>query len=220
MPPFVKNVKHLEDHASLLARQLEARKIGLDRPMETLDRKYLTLAEVQKLVHGARLMRNGDRNAFMLLFMFRHALRASEVCNLRWSHIDPYTRTVWIQRAKGGKSVAHTLELDEIYEFTQLPQFNEYVFNCERKKPFSTRGLYKLVETAGKKAKLNFKVHPHMLRHAKGYHLANNNVPLLTIKEYMGHKSVKSTTIYTEIAASQYAGLGKDNLEVTTGGLD
>jgi site-specific recombinase XerD len=48
-----------------------------------------------------------------------------------------------------------------------------FVFTSKRGAPFTTAGFARMVERAGKAAKLSFKAHPHMLRHACGYALAN-----------------------------------------------
>jgi site-specific recombinase XerD len=47
------------------------------------------------------------------------------------------------------------------------------MFTSERGAPFTTAGFARMVERAGSEAKLGFKAHPHMLRHACGYALAN-----------------------------------------------
>jgi site-specific recombinase XerD len=51
------------------------------------------------------------------------------------------------------------------------------VFTSERGAPFSSAGFAKMVERAGEGAKLGFKAHPHMLRHACGYALASGVAP-------------------------------------------
>jgi hypothetical protein len=50
-----------------------------------------------------------------------------------------------------------------------------------------------LVERAGIEAKMPFKVHPHMLRHATGYALANKGTDTRTLQAYLGHRSIQST---------------------------
>ena len=48
-----------------------------------------------------------------------------------------------------------------------------FVFTSERGSPFTTAGFARMMERAGREAKFGFKVHPHMLRHACGFALAN-----------------------------------------------
>ena len=73
-------------------------------------------------------------------------------------------------------------------------------------------GLQKLVERAGIAAEIPFKVHPHMLRHATGYVLANKGTDTRTLQSYLGHRSIQSTVRYTELAPGTF----QKSLEVTT----
>lgn len=55
----------------------------------------------------------------------------------------------------------------------RLPGRLPFVFTSERATPFTTAGFARMIERAGDEAKFGFKAHPHMLRHACGYALAN-----------------------------------------------
>jgi type 1 fimbriae regulatory protein FimB/type 1 fimbriae regulatory protein FimE len=60
------------------------------------------------------------------------------------------------------------------------------------------------VARAGEKAGLSFPVHPHMLRHATGFYLANQGHDTRAIQHYLGHKQIAHTTRYTELAADRF----------------
>ena len=79
-----------------------------------------------------------------------------------------------------------------------------FIFVSERGAPFTVSGFAKLVERAGIEAKLPFKVHPHMLRHATGYALANRGVDTRSLQAYLGHRSIQSTVRYTELAPGRF----------------
>ena len=64
-----------------------------------------------------------------------------------------------------------------------------------------------MVERAGIEAKLPFKVHPHMLRHATGFALANKGTDTRTLQAYLGHRSIQSTVRYTELAPGRFKNL-------------
>ena len=55
-----------------------------------------------------------------------------------------------------------------------------------------------MVERAGVEAKLGFKVHPHLLRHAYGYALANRGHDTRALQAYLGHKNIQHMVRYTE----------------------
>ena len=57
---------------------------------------------------------------------------------------------------------------------------------------------------AGKAAKIELAVHPHMLRHSTGYKLANDGHDTRAIQHYLGHKNIQHTVMYTELAAGRF----------------
>ena len=65
--------------------------------------------------------------------------------------------------------------------------------------PFSTSGFAKLVGRAGEAAGLGFPCHPHMLRHACGFALANKGHDTRSLQAYLGHKNIQHTVRYTEL---------------------
>jgi site-specific recombinase XerD len=82
-----------------------------------------------------------------------------------------------------------------------------FIFVSERGAPFSVSGLAKLIERAGIEAEMPFKIHPHMLRHATGYVLANKDTDTRTLQAYLGHRSIQSTVRYAELAPSRFKNL-------------
>jgi site-specific recombinase XerD len=61
-----------------------------------------------------------------------------------------------------------------------------------------------MVERAGEAARFDMKIHPHMLRHACGFKLANDDVDTRTIQAYLGHKSIQHTARYTELSPKRF----------------
>ena len=82
-----------------------------------------------------------------------------------------------------------------------------FVFTSERG---TKRGFQAMVERAGKAAGFDMKIHPHMLRHACGFKLANDGVDTRTIQAYLGHKSIQHTVRYTELAPTRFKSLFRD----------
>src|SRR5260370_19103405 len=165
-------------------------------------REHLTEREVEKLIAAAKGNRWGQRDATMILIAFRHGLRASEVCGLQWSDVEFETGTLHLRRAKGGATGTHPLLGDELRALRVLKREakSPFVFVTERGAPFSVSGLAKLIERAGIEAKIPFKVHPHMLRHA----LANKGTDTRTLQAYLGHRSIQSTFRYTDLPPGRF----------------
>jgi site-specific recombinase XerD len=78
-----------------------------------------------------------------------------------------------------------------------------FVFTSERGAPFTTAGFGKMIARAGKVAKLTG-VHPHMLRHACGYALANRGHDTRALQAYLGHKNIQDTVRYTELSPTRF----------------
>ena len=80
----------------------------------------------------------------------------------------------------------------------------------ERGSPFTTAGFRKMVARLGVAAKFKFPVHPHMLRHACGFQLANKGVDTRALQHYLGHKSIQHTVRYTELSPDRFKDFWKD----------
>jgi integrase len=174
-------------------------------------REHLTEREVEKLMEAAKKNRRGQRDAAIILICFRHGLRASELCELQWSDVEFETATLHLRRAKNGAAATHPLLGDELRALRVLRREarSPFLFVSERGAPFTVSGLQKLVGRAGVAAKIPFKVHPHMLRHATGYVLANKGTDTRTLQSYLGHRSIQSTVRYTELAPGRFKNLWK-----------
>jgi integrase len=177
-------------------------------------RSYLTEREVDRLIATARKRsRYGQRDAAMILIGYRHGLRASELCGLQWTEVELDTGRLHVRRAKGGHTGVHPLAGVEIRALRALRREHpdsRYVFLTERGGPMTPDGFNDLFARIGLAAGMEFRVHPHMLRHACGFKLANDGRDTRTIQDYLGHRSINSTVRYTSLAASRFNGLWKD----------
>jgi integrase len=115
-------------------------------------------------------------------------------------------RTVMPRRCSNGelRPREHLTER-EIEKLIAAVKSNRYGQRDATMLPVS--GLQKLVERAGNAAKIGFKVHPHMLRHATGFVLANRGTDTRTLQAYLGHRSIQSTVRYTELAPNRFKNL-------------
>ena len=85
-----------------------------------------------------------------------------------------------------------------------------YVFVTERGGPLTVSTVRKMVVRAGVEAGIPFPVHPHMLRHACGFKLANDGRDPHATQHYLGHKQIQHTVRYTELAGEPFNGFRKD----------
>jgi type 1 fimbriae regulatory protein FimB/type 1 fimbriae regulatory protein FimE len=172
-------------------------------------REHLTPEEVDTLIAAAsRLGRHGGRDAALILIAYRHGLRVGELVALRWDQVDLRAGLLHVSRLKGGVPSTHPLRGPELRALRRVrrdyPASAAYVFTTERGGPLTDSGVRKIVARAGAVAPLPFPVHPHMLRHATGYKLANDGQDTRAIQHYLGHRNIAHTTRYTNLAPDRF----------------
>src|SRR5437764_2181744 len=179
-------------------------------------REYLTDDEVQRLAEAAKANRHGHRDATMILIAYRHGLRASELTDLRWNQVEFTSAGLHVRRVKQGTPSTHPILGDELRALRRLQREQDpkspFVFTSERGTPLTTAGFARMVERAGAEAALAFKAHPHMLRHACGYALANKGHDTRALQAYLGHRNIQHTVRYTELAPSDLYFFGEIDL--------
>ncbi len=176
-------------------------------------REYLTHKEVDKLMKAAgKQGRHRHRDVTLILLAYRHALRVAELVALRWDQIDLAQDLLHVARAKNGTPSTHPLRGPEIRALRRLQREYDgsYVFVTERRGPLTTSTVRKIIARAGELAELGFPVHPHMLRHACGFKLANDGHDTRAIQHYLGHRNIQHTVRYTELAPDRFNGFWKD----------
>jgi integrase len=184
------------------------------RNAEVRAREYLTDAEVARLITAAGFNRHAHRDATMVLLAYRHGLRVAELVTLRWDAIDFKHGRVHVRRVKQGSEAVHPLSGRELRALRRLKREQDpeapFVFTSERGVPFTPAGFRKLVARLGVAAKLEFPVHPHMLRHACGFHLANKGVDTRSLQAYLGHRNIQHTVRYTELTSTRFKDFWND----------
>ena len=171
-------------------------------------REHLTEAEVERLMKAASENRWGHRDATMILVAYRHGLRASELVDLRWDQVDFRTATLHVRRVKQGTPSTHPILGDELRALRRLQREQEpkspFVFTSERGAPFTHGWVRPHGRAGGAEARLGFKAHPHMLRHACGYALANKGHDTRALQAYLGHRNIQHTVRYTELSPTRF----------------
>jgi type 1 fimbriae regulatory protein FimE len=181
---------------------------------ETRTREFLNGNEVERLLEAVGAgTRYGARDRTLLLLMYRHGLRVSEAITLRWDQVDLKAGHLYVQRLKNGVPSTHPLRGPELRALKQLRRDwpdSPYLFISERGSPMTASNVRKLVTRAGVQAKFAFPVHPHMLRHACGFKLANEGHDTRSLQHYLGHKNIAHTVRYTDMAPDRFKGFWKD----------
>ena len=149
----------------------------------------------------------------MILIAYRHGLRVAKLVLLRWEQIDFAQSYLHVRRVKNGMPSVHPLHGPELCALRQLRRERHataYVFMSERDAPITPAGFRKMLARTGRAAGFDFLVHPHMLRHACGYKLANDGQDTRAIQHYLGHKNITHTVRYTQLRADRFKGFWND----------
>jgi len=180
----------------------------------TREREYLRPSEINAMIRAAKKVgRHRVRDEAIILLMFRHGLRTAELVTLKWTQIDLAGGYIEVRRVKNGRDTIHPLRSPEIRALRTLQRDDtetRYVFVSERKAPLSTRSVRHIIARAGELAGIPFQVHPHQLRHACGYYLANQGHDTRAIQDYLGHKNIHHTVRYTQMSPQRFESFWMD----------
>ncbi|EAO1992396.1 DNA recombinase [Salmonella enterica] len=182
-------------------------------------RKFLTLYEVSAMLTAVSEAPNSERNQCIIMMAFIHGFRVSELLSLQLSDLDLRSRIVQVSRMKNGFSTVHPLTPREIRalrvwmrvrQTIMTKSGNEdegWLFITWRGGHLSRQQGYNIISQAGRRAGLSINAHPHMLRHACGYALADNGVDTRLIQDYLGHRNIRHTVRYTASSAARFEGI-------------
>ena len=162
---------------------------------------------------ATKVGRHGLRDSVLILLAYRHGLRVGELVGLRWDHVHLQRGMLHVNRKKNGDAATHPLSGRELRTLRQLKRSyreSPFLFVTESGGPITEATVRKMIARAGEEASIGLAVHPYMLRHATGFYLANNGVDTRTIQAYLGHRNIKHTVRYTQLAPERFRALWRD----------
>jgi integrase/recombinase XerD len=178
---------------------LETDKIIRPRTEKRLP-NVLSKAEIKQLLDAAANI----KHKAMLSLIYSCGLRRSELLGLKPVHIDAKRHLLLIHQSKGKKDRViplsdKTIELLRTYYKACRPKV--YLFEGQYAgEPYSARSLEKVLKDHLQKAGINKPATLHWLRHSYATHLLEAGTDLRYIQEILGHKSSKTTEIYTHVS--------------------
>lgn len=176
-------------------------------------RKYLTREEIHQLLQTISPSLITLRDYCMIYMAFLHGLRVSELTGLTLNDYDPLSQKLYIRRLKGGLSTTHPLLPDEACLLQQwlkerhrmTGRDHPWIFLSRQGGRMSRQRVYSLIRRYGITAQLPNSIHPHMLRHACGYALAEGGNDTRLIQDYLGHRNIRHTVLYTASNAERFS---------------
>lgn len=162
--------------------------------------KSLTQSEVNTL-----LAKTQGQIRAMILLGFRHGMRVSEICGLARQDVNLENGTITIRRLKNSHKTTQTLSQEEKQSLQHIMEKNavwrsQYVFlmrnGSKIRRETLSRWFKKLCLQNGISVD---KAHPHVLKHSLAVVMVKANVSLPIIQRALGHKSIMSTQVYTQV---------------------
>jgi len=167
------------------------------------DRKLpvvLSQGEVSRILSSV----NNIKHKAILMLIYSAGLRVSEVVKVKPEDIDAERKLIHIKGAKGRKdryTLLSDIALDVLNEYIQKYKPQRWLFpGTNPGKHVTTRTVQAIFEQACEKANIGKEVSVHSLRHSFATHLLESGVDLRYIQELLGHKSSKTTEIYTHVS--------------------
>lgn len=180
------------------------------------ERLYLTRQEMSEIIRTVYGGTNGIRDYCMLLLCYLHGFRTSELTGLKLEDLDLSGARLSIRRLKNGFSTVHPIHpqaraalvlwlktRSSIVGVNDMP----WLFVSRKGGRLSRQRFYMICREHGRLAGLPFDVHPHMLRHACGYELAEQGMDTRLIQDYLGHRNIRHTVHYTAGNAARFSRL-------------
>ena len=160
----------------------------------------LSKTEIKKIISAPGNLKHRS----MLSLIYACGLRRSELLNLKPADIDSSRRLLIINQGKGNKDRVVPLPdkiLSGLREYYIAYRPVTWLFEGQSSnRKYSATSLAKVLKTAVKKAGLNKPVSLHWLRHSYATHLLEQGTDIRIIQELLGHKSSKTTEIYTHVS--------------------
>lgn len=158
--------------------------------------------EVKKILEAPRNI----KHRAMLSLIYACGLRRSELLNLKPRHIDSKRKLLIIEQSKGNKDRMAPLSdkiIELLREYYKAYRPQEWLFEGQAAgNPYSSKSLENVLKQSLFKAKITKPVTLHWLRHSFATHLLESGTDLRYIQVILGHKSSKTTEIYTHVSTN------------------
>src|SRR5215469_6376381 len=185
----------------------------LRRPYRDIDLVYprrperlpviLSEEEVARLIESA----STSYHRVILMTLYGTGLRREELCRLKVADVDGQRMVFHVRQGKGHKDRDVTLSprlLEVLRDYWKWRKPKTYLFPSYHSKrheqPISSRTVYYAVREAARRAGIQKKVYPHLLRHSWATHLLERGTDLRTIQIQLGHFDLEATTIYLHLS--------------------
>ena len=161
--------------------------------------KVFSKDEVSRILNSVR----NPKHKLLLWMIYSCGLRRSEVTNIRFTDLDRDRGILHIREGKGriDRIVPVSEKVwEKIDEYVRSYRPREYLFEGQTGGRYSSESVYRVFKDALLKAGIKKDVGVHSLRHSYATHLHESGLDIRYIQELLGHKSSRTTEIYTHVS--------------------
>jgi site-specific recombinase XerD len=161
--------------------------------------KVFSKEEVSRILNSGRNL----KHKVLLWMIYSCGLRRSEVTNIRLDDLDRNRNILFIREGKGkvDRIVPVSQKVwEKIDEYLDAFGPREYLFEGQAGGRYSSESVYRVFKSALLRAGIKKDVGVHSLRHSYATHLHENGLDIRYIQELLGHKSTRTTEIYTHVS--------------------
>lgn len=192
----------------VLKREWNAFKIKRPRREKKLP-EILSQEEIQKMISCTKNI----KHKAIIMLAYSSGMRRQEIQQIKPSAIDSSRMQIHVVQGKGKKdryTILSTKALEMLRIYYKVERPKTYLFEPQGKsnKPLSATTLQEIVKNSAEKAGIKKKISFHTLRHCFATHLIEQGVNVKLIQNFMGHKSLKTTSGYislTNVSLSKVA---------------
>lgn len=155
--------------------------------------------EVKKIIEAT----DNVKHKSMICLAYAGGLRVSEIVNLKIADIDSKRMVITLREAKGKKDRQVMLSeklLKLLREYVKQYRPRLYLYEGPNHKQYSSRSVQEALKSAKQKAGITKSGSIHALRHSFATHLLEAGTDIISIKELLGHTSLRTTNIYTHVS--------------------
>ena len=185
----------------LLRKNFKLNYLYPDRPEKKLP-VVLDKSEIKILLNSIQNL----KHKAILSLIYSAGLRLSEVIEIKLTDIDSKRMLIKIVQGKGEKD-RYVMLSDKLLvllrEYYREYKPKEYLFEGQKGGKYSSRSVQAIFKEALRKSNIKKKASVHTLRHSFATHLLESGVDIRIIQQLLGHNSLKTTQIYTQISSSK-----------------
>lgn len=180
------------------SEDIDSSNLGRPRRARALP-KVFSKEEVKEILNSTR----NNKHMLLLWMIYSCGLRRSEVTNIKLKDLDRERGILNIREAKGMTDrivPVPVMVWEKIEEYRQGYRPVFWLFEGQTGGKYSVESVYRVFKQALKTAGIRKDVGVHCLRHSYATHLHENGLDIRYIQELLGHRSSRTTEIYTHVS--------------------